>query len=85
MADVELLAAETHKFESRYMDSLVAPLNAETKKIYQERSPICHIEKFNCPVVFFQGDEDEVKISVLLGIYVCMVLKLSYRVFIMKI
>lgn len=29
--------------------------------IYRERSPLYHIEKFNCPIVLFQGLEDRVR------------------------
>ena len=61
VADIAILAAETHKFESRYVDLLIAPYNDENKKIYDARSPIQHIDKFNCPIAFFQGDEDEVR------------------------
>ena len=28
--------------------------------VYRERSPLYHIEKFNCPIVLFQGLEDRV-------------------------
>ena len=64
MADVEILAKETHKFESRYMDSIVAPLSPETLHIYDERSPIKHVDNFKVPIAFFQGDEDKVGFSV---------------------
>lgn len=60
MGDLEALAKDTHKFESRYMDSMIAPYTEQTRHIYVERSPINHIEQFNCPIVFFQGDEDKV-------------------------
>ncbi|XP_013400818.1 uncharacterized protein LOC106166720 [Lingula anatina] len=60
VADVALLAGETHKFESRYLDTCIAPYTPENYPIYDSRSPIKHIEKFNCPIIFFQGDEDEI-------------------------
>ena len=60
IGDLEALAGETHKFESRYCDNLLAPLTAENMHIYYERSPIKHIDQFNCAVAFFQGDEDKV-------------------------
>jgi dipeptidyl aminopeptidase/acylaminoacyl peptidase len=28
--------------------------------VYRERSPIAFVEKLSAPVIFFQGDEDEV-------------------------
>jgi dipeptidyl aminopeptidase/acylaminoacyl peptidase len=59
VSDLEALALDTHKFESRYLDGLVGPY-PETKEIYETRSPIHHAEKLNCPVIFFQGLEDEV-------------------------
>jgi len=58
IGDLHALAADTHKFESRYTDTLVAP-PSETR-IYDERSPIKHIENFSCPTIFFQGMEDRV-------------------------
>jgi len=40
VADLEALATDTHEFESRYLDSLVAPLPAG-RDIYRQRSPCC--------------------------------------------
>ena len=57
--DLEALARDTHKFESRYTDNLVAPYPSG-RELYQSRSPINHVEKLNCPVIFFQGLEDKV-------------------------
>jgi dipeptidyl aminopeptidase/acylaminoacyl peptidase len=59
VADLEVLARETHKFESRYLDGLVGPLD-ERRDLYLERSPVHHVERLACPVVFFQGLEDEI-------------------------
>lgn len=59
VSDLALLATETHKFESRYLDGLVAPY-PEGKKIYEDRSPLCAAHKLHCPVIFFQGTEDKV-------------------------
>jgi dipeptidyl aminopeptidase/acylaminoacyl peptidase len=58
VADLLLLARDTHKFESRYLDRLIGPL-PETEALYLERSPIHHIDKLACPVIFFQGLEDK--------------------------
>jgi dipeptidyl aminopeptidase/acylaminoacyl peptidase len=59
IADLEALAKETHKFESRYLDGLIGPYPA-ARHVYVERSPIHHLEGFDRPLVVFQGLEDEV-------------------------
>jgi dipeptidyl aminopeptidase/acylaminoacyl peptidase len=59
VSDLEVLATDTHKFESRYLDSLVGDYPAQ-KDIYIARSPIHFSTKLNCPVIFFQGDEDKI-------------------------
>ena len=59
VSDLEALAKETHKFESRYLDGLVAPY-PEGNELYQERSPINHTEKLSCPLILFQGLEDQI-------------------------
>jgi dipeptidyl aminopeptidase/acylaminoacyl peptidase len=59
ISDVEALAKETHKFESRYLDSLIGPY-PERADLYLERSPIHSTGQLSCPVIFFQGLEDEV-------------------------
>ncbi len=53
------LAAETHKFESRYLDSLVGPLPEAAEK-YRAWSPIFHADRIRDPIIIFQGDEDKV-------------------------
>ncbi|MFW6296561.1 MAG: S9 family peptidase, partial [Halothece sp.] len=59
VSDLEALAQETHKFESRYLDTLVGKYPQE-KDVYKARSPIYHAEQLSCPVIFFQGLEDKV-------------------------
>jgi len=53
------LAADTHKFEAHYLDSLVGPL-PEAAARYRERSPIFHAERINTPLAVFQGADDKV-------------------------
>jgi dipeptidyl aminopeptidase/acylaminoacyl peptidase len=59
VADLAALATDTHKFESRYLDSLVAPW-PEGADVYAERSPISHVDAFDTPLAVFQGAEDRV-------------------------
>jgi dipeptidyl aminopeptidase/acylaminoacyl peptidase len=59
IGDLEALARDTHKFESRYLDKLVAPYPAAAQ-VYKDRSPIHFPERLSCPTIFFQGLEDEV-------------------------
>jgi len=53
------LAADTHKFEQRYLDSLLGPL-PESAAIYRERSPVFHADRIVDPLLIFQGETDEV-------------------------
>ena len=55
VADLKALANDTHKFESRYLDTLLGSPEA-----IAERSPINHVDALNCPVIFFQGADDKV-------------------------
>lgn len=59
VADLELLARDTHKFESRYLDGLIGPY-PEAIALYRERSPIYHVELLNRPLILFQGLEDAI-------------------------
>jgi dipeptidyl aminopeptidase/acylaminoacyl peptidase len=59
IADLEALAADTHKFESRYTDSLVGPY-PEARDRYVERSPIHHTDRLTVPIIVLQGSDDEV-------------------------
>ena len=59
IGDLKLLASDTHKFESRYLDRLIGRL-PEDAAIYEERSPINRIDALRCGVIFFQGLEDRV-------------------------
>ncbi len=57
VADLETLAADTHKFESRYLDSLVAQLPAG-RAVYRARSPVQHMAQCRAALITFQGSDD---------------------------
>jgi dipeptidyl aminopeptidase/acylaminoacyl peptidase len=59
ISELEALIRETHKFEARYMDHLIGPY-PERQDIYRERSPIHFTQLLSCPLIIFQGLEDEV-------------------------
>jgi dipeptidyl aminopeptidase/acylaminoacyl peptidase len=59
VSDLKALAEDTHKFESRYLDSLIGAY-PEQKDLYDARSPITAVDRLACPVIFFQGDEDKI-------------------------
>lgn len=53
------LASDTHKFEARYLDSLLGPL-PEAAARYRDRSPLFHADRIVDPICIFQGDIDRV-------------------------
>lgn len=59
VADAETLATDTHKFESRYLDSMIGPY-PDAQATYYERSPIHFADRIRAAVILFQGLEDEV-------------------------
>lgn len=59
IGDLETLARDTHKFESRYLDRLVGPYPA-ARDVYRERSPIHHTDRLAAPMILLQGSEDRV-------------------------
>ncbi len=59
VADLGALARETHRFEARYLDGLIGPWPA-AQATYAARSPLQHAERIRCPVIFFQGLDDNV-------------------------
>ena len=59
ISDLEVLARDTHKFESRYLDSLVGPY-PDSREAYRSRSPIHFVDRLSCALILFQGLEDKV-------------------------
>lgn len=59
VSDLAALEIDTHKFESRYTHSLVAPY-PQAAELYRARSPIYHTDRLTAPVIFFQGLEDKI-------------------------
>jgi dipeptidyl aminopeptidase/acylaminoacyl peptidase len=59
ICDLEALVKDTHKFESRYLESLLGPYPAR-RHLYRERSPLHAAASMSCPVIFFHGEEDRV-------------------------
>lgn len=59
VADAGALVADTHKFESRYLDGLIGPW-PEARDLYEERSPIFHTDRLRTPLILFQGLEDKI-------------------------
>ena len=56
IADLAVLAGDTHKFESRYMDRLVGT----DPDVIRDRSPIHHVDRLDRPLIVLQGSEDAV-------------------------
>jgi dipeptidyl aminopeptidase/acylaminoacyl peptidase len=59
LAELEVFVDDTHKFEARYLDTLVGPYPAR-KDLYYERSPVNFVDNLNVPVIVFQGLEDKI-------------------------
>ncbi len=59
VADVEALALYTHKFESRYLDSMIGPY-PERADLYRERSPVHFADRLERPLLLLQGLDDKV-------------------------
>lgn len=59
LSELEIFVKDTHKFESRYLYSMIGPY-PERKDLYFERSPIHFIQNISAPLILFQGDEDRV-------------------------
>jgi dipeptidyl aminopeptidase/acylaminoacyl peptidase len=59
VSDLRGFAAQTHDFESRYLDGLVGPL-PECEELYAEREPLGHVDGATCPVLLLQGLDDPI-------------------------
>jgi dipeptidyl aminopeptidase/acylaminoacyl peptidase len=59
VVDLTSLAADTHKFESRYLDRLIGPY-PKAEQVYRERSPLSHVDDLDRPLLVLQGAEDTV-------------------------
>jgi dipeptidyl aminopeptidase/acylaminoacyl peptidase len=59
VSDMTALAKDTHKFESRYLDSMIGPL-PDAQAVYDSRSPLNHLDGFKAPLIVFQGADDPV-------------------------
>ncbi len=59
ISDLEVLQQDTHKFESRYNESLIGPYPAARDR-YVQRSPIHFTDRLSCPIILFQGLDDKV-------------------------
>jgi dienelactone hydrolase len=59
VADLMSLVEDTHDFESHYIDVLVGPL-PEARHLYDERSPLSHVDELDCPILLLQGTEDKI-------------------------
>ena len=50
----------THKFEARYLEGLLGGPMTTHRQVFEDRSPINHLEKLKSPMIIFQGSEDKV-------------------------
>ena len=63
ICDIEALIKDTqssHKFESKYDQTLIAPYDEEHMHVFRERSPIHYMDQMSGALAIFQGDEDKV-------------------------
>jgi len=59
LSDLEVFVRDTHKFEARYLDTLVGPY-PQRKDLYHDRSPLHFLQQLNCPLILFQGLDDKI-------------------------
>jgi dipeptidyl aminopeptidase/acylaminoacyl peptidase len=59
IGDLVSFDTHTHKFESRYTQSLVGPW-PQAEALWRERSPLNDADQIRCPVLILQGLDDKV-------------------------
>lgn len=59
IGDLATMTEHTHKFESRYLDGLIGPW-PEARQVYEDRSPVHHLDRLSAPMLILQGAEDKV-------------------------
>ena len=59
VSDLRGFAAQTHDFESRYLDGLIGPL-PESGALYAQRAPVGHVSDLTCPILLLQGLDDPI-------------------------
>ena len=59
VADLAPLTRTTHKFERRYIGTLVGAEGADAP-VLAERSPLHHIDDIHAPLLLLQGSEDPI-------------------------
>ena len=59
IGDLRAFVKDTHKFESRYLESMIGPW-PEAQQLYLDRSPSLHAEKITAPVLVQQGADDKI-------------------------
>ncbi|KAK6380710.1 hypothetical protein LTS17_004910 [Exophiala oligosperma] len=63
ISDMALLVAETHKFESQYLEPLCFPPGTskdDRERILKERSPINHASQVKAPTLIINGSDDAI-------------------------
>jgi dipeptidyl aminopeptidase/acylaminoacyl peptidase len=59
IGDLETFVKQTHKFESRYLETMIGPYPA-MKERYRERSPLNFPDRIHCPALILQGADDQI-------------------------
>ncbi|MCP9258186.1 Peptidase, S9A/B/C family, catalytic domain protein [Dirofilaria immitis] len=59
VSDLIGLVKDTHKFERGYNEQLIGKF-PEERALYEQRSPLNHIDQLSTPIAFFHGEEDRV-------------------------